>query len=32
VLALWGGDRATCYVKADTVTDYVLDYVAAVAA
>lgn len=30
VLAMWSGDRATTYARAEGVADYVLDYVAAV--
>ena len=32
VLAMWGGDRATRYVRADGVRDYLIDYVEAVTA
>lgn len=32
VLAMWGGDRATRYARAEGVTDYVIDYVEAVTA
>ena len=30
VTAVWGGDRATYYVRADGVRDYLIDYVEAV--
>lgn len=32
VLALWGGDRATRYVRAEAVTDYLINYAEAVSA